>query len=484
MDLVLAIDQGTTSTKALLVGPCGEIVAAGNCPVGIVNRRPGWFEQDGQAIWDSVTTAVGRCLQAGPETRPVALAISNQRESVAAWDRSTGAPLGPVLGWQDARTATRAAELAAGGAGAEVRRLTGLPLSPMFSALKIRWLLDSLGSIGLRRAVAGTLDAYLVHRLTGGQVTATDGSNASRTLLCRLDPVGWDSDLLRLFGVPEDVLPSIRPSNGDFGVTRPSGPLPGGIPIRAVLGDSHAALFGHGIEPGEAKVTYGTGSSVMKLTAAPESGPASVSTTVAWLLDRPVYAREGNILATGAAVDTVARLLGMADAAALAALARNVDQSPLTLVPAFSGLGSPHWDPRAVGLIAGLGRDARPEQLAYAAIDAVAQQVCDVLDAMESGGEEIGALLADGGATVNAQLMQLQADLAGRPVAAAATPELSALGAAAMAWRGLGAPPRPRPQGTVYQPQEDAAWRDARRSQWTQALSRSRGMNRKDGAER
>ena len=427
MESILALDQGTTNTKVLLVGPAGEVVARGVAAVGVSHPRPGWFEQDGDDLWNSVLTAAARCLASAPGARPVGLSLATERESVLAWSRSTGRPLTPVLGWQDARTADAVARLVERGHEDEVHRLTGLTLSPMFSAPKLRWLLDSLGDTDLADVCVGTIDAYLVHRLTGA-VFATDAGNASRTLLCGLESLGWHPRLLDLFGIPPEVLPTVEATNGDFGTTRAGLPLPADLRIGAVMGDSHAALFGHGLAAGAAKVTYGTGSSVMTPTAGIGTLPEAVSTTVAWLAATPVYAREGNIVATGAAIDTVARLLGTGPDG-LAALAANVDSAALTIVPAFAGLAAPYWDRDAVGVVVGLARESTAEQLAYAALDAVTQQICDVVDAVEAAGDPVRIIHADGGQTVNAQLMRLQADLAGKPVVVSDKPEISALGA-------------------------------------------------------
>jgi glycerol kinase len=476
---ILAIDQGTTNSKALLVSPEGEVLAGGSHPVGISSPRLGWFEQDPDELWDSVLQAIGKCLAQAPGVELAGVALSNQRESVVAWDPATGRPLTRVIGWQDGRAQELCAELQAGGHDEEVLAATGLKLDPMFSAPKIRWLLGELGvaasgagsALGQRLRL-GTIDAYLIRRLTGSD--AIEAGNASRTLLFGLRKLDWSEELLRLFGIPREVLPPVFGSTGQaagFGLTRGEGPLPGGLPLLAVLGDSHAALFGKGIsEAGVGKATYGTGTSVaVPMAALPQALSPAISTALVWLLEKPTYAQEGNIIASGAALDAMARMLGCAGTGALLELAATATPSGVSFVPAFSGLGAPHWDRHAVATISGLSGTTTPAELAYAAVDAVAQQVCDVLDAMGAT-----VLYADGGASVSPLLTQLQADLAGVEVRVTPVAEASALGVARMAWQCLGDDTWQTPPFTSYQPQRDQAWRDAQRARWAAAIKQSR----------
>lgn len=484
--LVLAIDQGTTNTKALLVAPSsGRVHASASRRVGIDFVAPGWVEQDADQLWDATLAAVSECLDALPGRTPVGIAISSQRESVVAWRRSTGAPVGRVLGWQDARTAGWCAELAQATPGAEelVRERTGLSLDPMFSAPKMRWLLDRAVADGVDPSdvLLGTVDAWLVWRLTGEHLT--EAGNASRTLLLDLAGLRWDADLLALFGIPEQCLPEVRPSDAGFGTTAGGDGLPGGVPVVAVLADSHAALYHHGCTvPGAGKATYGTGSSVMTPCEDVDVRPHGISTTLAWHAGgRPTYAREGNILASGSALDWMARVLGApADAsggAFLTSLAGDVpDAGGAAFVPAFSGLGAPYWDRSAVGVVTGVTAGTTPAHLARAALEAVAHQVADVLDAIEADGRaRVDTLHADGGATASGLLMQLQADLLGRPVHVADVPEASALGAALLAARTLALPVADRGTPTVVEPR-DAGAADRRR-EWTSAVARSRGQH-------
>jgi glycerol kinase len=475
---VLSIDQGTTNSKAVLVAASGQVVATTSAPVGISHPRPRWVEQDAEDLWSSVNAAVDACLERAPEAAPAAVAVTNQRESVVAWSRRTGRPLGPVLGWQDARTAERCAQLVTEGLDDVVRERTGLSVDAMFSAPKMRWLLDAAlaGGADPAEVCLGTVDSWLVWRLTGGAVFAAEAGNAARTLLFDLAGLDWHPELTAAFGVPRASLGEIRPSDAGFGTTVASGRLPGGLPIAAVLPDSSAALYAHGAtRPGAGKVTYGTGSSVM--APAPDArAPRGVSATLAWLTaDGPTLAREGNILATGTALDWMAGVLGVSAEAGgnyLGRLAGEVpDAGGAILVPAFSGLGAPHWDREATGLLTGLTAATSRAHLARAALESVAHQVADVVDAMESDGAlRLDLVHADGGASASRLLMQLQADLLGRPVSIAATAEASAVGAAVLAGAG-----RPGSEPTaVVEPQLPDEQRLRARAAWADAVRRSR----------
>ncbi|WP_372593969.1 glycerol kinase [Actinotalea sp.] len=482
---LLAIDQGTTNTKAALVDPTtGAILVSASRPLGISFPVPGAVEQDAEELWAATLAAVEECLR-GSALRCLGIAISNQRESVVTWDRRTGAAIGPVLGWQDARTAAWCADLAAARPDAAelVRSRSGLSLDPMFSAPKMRWALDSAVAAGIDPAdvLLGTVDSWLVHRLTGEH--ATDVGNASRTLLLDLGSLEWDADLLELFGIPRANLPEVRASDAGFGRTVGTGLLPAGIPVVAVLADSHAALFHHRCTvPGTGKVTFGTGSSVMTPAAGPDLAPQGIATTVAWSIGGVVtYAREGNIVASGSALDWMARTLGapagVSGGAFLTELAAAVpDAAGVAFVPAFTGLAAPYMDRAATGLLAGVTAGTTREHLARAALEGVAHQVADVVEAIESDGmARIETLHADGGATASMLLMQLQADLLGRPLLVADAPEASALGVALLAARTLGRDPWEPEPGTSVDPDPDLGERSARRRRWSQAVARSRG---------
>ena len=436
---VLTIDQGTTNTKALLIDVlAGSIGARASRRVTIDFPSPGWVEQDAAQLWRATADAVSECLASVPDLTPVAVAVSNQRESVVAWSRTTGAPLGPVLGWQDARTTQRCADL--GSSADMVRSRTGLSLDPMFSATKMRWLLDSVVASGADVAdvCVGTIDTWLIWNLTGE--FATEAGNASRTLLLDLRDLDWHQELLDLFGIPLSTLPEVRASNAGFGLTRGGAGIPAGLPVLAVLADSHAALFHHGCTlSGAGKATYGTGTSVMTPCSGPDAAPQGIATTIAWLTDRPTYAREGNIVASGSALDWMARMLGAGEhepgGSFLSDLAGTVaDAGGVEFVPAFSGLGAPYWDRSAQGVLVGMTGGTHRAHLARAALEAVAHQVADVVEAIESdGGARIDVLHADGGATASGLLMQMQADLLGRAVHVSDSIDASAMGVARLA---------------------------------------------------
>ena len=355
--LVLAIDQGSTNTKALLVGESGEIVAQASRRTATRYPRPGWVEQSARDIWSSVRMAI--CDVVAPDQDIRAIAISNQRESVVVWDAKTGEPVGPCITWQCRRTAERCEALRDAGHEALVEERTGLHINPLFPATKIAWLLDS--GEGLRQRAragelrAGTVDSWLLWNLTAGRRHATDASNASRTLLFRTDTLGWDETLCELFEVPSRMLPDVCASDHAYGKTSLSiGALRKGVPVHAMLGDSHAALFGHGVRrPGFVKATFGTGTSLMALTDRRRKSSHGLSGTIAWKTgDDVAYALEGNISVSAQAIDFIARLLGLEGPQALLELAQSVPTSNgIVFVPALVGLGAPYWSDTARGAI-------------------------------------------------------------------------------------------------------------------------------------
>jgi glycerol kinase len=485
---ILAIDQGTTNTKVLLVEPQGRVIAQASRPLTQRYPQPAWVEQDADAIWQGVREAIDECLASVAEPQLAAIAITNQRESVMLWERASGRPLGPVIVWQCRRTAELCADLRARGLAAWLAERTGLAIDPLFSASKMRWLLDHADD-GARRAergelCLGTMDSWVLWNLTGGAVHACDLTNASRTQLLDIHTLRWSDELLELFGVPAAALPDVQPSRADFGASAAIGRLPAGIPIASMIGDSHAALFGQaGFVPGTVKATYGTGSSLMTPTSAPVLSQHGLSTTVAWALDRErvTYALEGNIPVTGAAVQWLGEFLGLAGSAAVAQLAeRAADSGGLYLVPALVGLGAPYWNDAARGLISGLTRGSSAAHLARATIEAIAYQVRDVFDVMQAeAGIDLNVLLADGGASRNGLLMQFQADIIGRPVLRSASAEASPLGAAYLAGLGVGIwrnldeitqLPRPR---EPFEPRTPAAERSALYAGWQTAVARA-----------
>lgn len=436
---ILAIDQGTTNSKAVLVSTEGEILARGSAPVGISHPQPGWVEQDPLRIWRSVQEAIAECLDAGPAVDILGIAISNQRESVTIWDAETGRPLGPVVSWQCRRSAPVCADLNAAGHSSRVQALTGLPIDPMFPGPKMKWLLDRAPAG--RPIRLGTIDAWLIHCLTDGATHACDASNAARSQLYDLNRRTWSDELCDLFGVPKAALPEVHDSASDFGATRNVPGLRDGIPIAAAVGDSHAALFGHGaFSPGDGKVTFGTGSSVMTTLPrfiAPEHG---ITTTIAWSINgKPTYAFEGNILVSASALPWMAEILGLPDVQALVDLAATAAPGGPGFVPAFVGLGAPYWQADARALFAGITFNTTRAQMARAVTDSMAFQVHDVFKAMSAQSPApLGRLYADGGPSKNTFLMQCVADTLDHAVIQSDAPEASALGAAYLAGLSLG----------------------------------------------
>ncbi len=354
-DFVLAIDQGTSNTKAIVIDRGGRIVARASVPMDIAFPQPGWVEQDPLAIWKAVETVIAGCLDQVPPGSIATIGISNQRETVLAWDRTTGQPLGPAVIWQCRRTADFCQHLRERGLEPFLRERTGLTIDPLFSASKARWLLKQMEAAGRQadNVCLGTVDSWLLWNLTAGRVHATDFSNAARTQLFNLRTGAWDDELLGLFEIPAAALPQIRPSSGIFAETAALGNLGAGIPIASMIGDSHAALFGQrGFLPGSIKATYGTGSSLMTPIQTLRISERGLSSTVAWGMKKITYALEGNISVTGSAVQWFGQFLGAENPAQrVAALANEVkDTGGVYLVPAFVGLGAPHWDEAARGM--------------------------------------------------------------------------------------------------------------------------------------
>jgi glycerol kinase len=473
--LVLAIDQGTTGTTCLVVDRRLVARGRGYTPVPQHFPRPGWVEHDPEEIWSSVLTAAGEALRAAGAAAAdlTAIGITNQRETTVLWDRETGRPLHRAIVWQDRRTADRCRELPAG----LIRSRTGLVPDPYFSATKLEWLLAKTGSPP--EAAFGTVDSWLVWKLTGGERHVTDVGNASRTLLLELEPADWGDELLKLFGVPRAVLPELVDSSGIVGEAEFLGAR---VPLAGVAGDQQAALFGQAcFGSGEAKATFGTGCFVLA-NAGGDSGeaPPGVVRTIAWRLagDAVVYALEGSIFTTGAALQWLRDGLGiLGEAGDSESLAFAVeDNHGVYFVPALTGLGSPHWAPEARGLVAGLTRGTRREHLVRAALEAVAYQTRDVLDGMELG---IDVLRADGGQSANRFLMQFLADVVRLPVEVPAERETTALGAAALAglatgvWSGLEEVASLRRIETRYEPTMPEAEATRLLGGWRAAVERA-----------
>ena len=492
MAVVVAIDAGTTGVRSLAVDHTGRVVAVRYREFTQHFPRPGWVEHDATEIWECVAATL-RDLVAALDQPVAAIGITDQRETIVAWDRRTGEPRHRAIVWQDRRTAARCAELTDAGRLPLVRQRTGLVLDPYFSATKVEWLLrpapDGGGVEADEHLAVGTVDAWLLWKLTGGAVHATEPSNASRTMLFDIGELRWSEELCDLFGVPRSALPEVRPSSGRFGTTDDAAGVPGGIPISGIAGDQQAALFGQAcFEPGATKNTYGTGSFVLMNVGSECPDPVEgLLTTVGWSLGAvdaasTSYALEGAIFSTGSTVQWLRDGLGIIDEAAdTGPLAESVaDTGGVVIVPAFTGLGSPWWDPYARGTIVGITRGTSRAHLARAAVEAMVFQTRDVVDAMcEASGREVTALRADGGASVMPLLLQLQADQLGVTVSRPESEETTALGAAYLA--GLAEGVWSSPQEVVdnwrldaeFHPQADRMAADAAHATWRRAVERA-----------
>jgi glycerol kinase len=478
--VTIAIDAGTTGVRALAVDEAGR-------PAGWSYReltqhfpRPGWVEHDPEEIWAAVEATLAE-LRSTLDTPVAAIGITNQRETVVAWDRRSGEPYHHAIVWQDRRTADRCRRMEDDGHLPLVRAATGLVLDPYFSATKMAWLLADGGVPTGPRLALGTVDSWILWKLTAGDVFATDPSNASRTLLYDIRHGAWSRELCDLFGVPIAALPEVRRTSGRFGTT------PDGIAVSAVAGDQQAALFGQAcVETGMAKNTYGTGSFVLMNvgTTCPEP-VEGLLTTVAWALPgaAPVYALEGSIFATGSAITWLRDGLGIIDSPAdIGPLAESVrDAQGVAFVPAFSGLGSPWWDPHARGTIVGLTRGSGRAQLARAAVEAMAYQTRDVVDAMTAAtGQPLTELRVDGGASVLDLLLQIQADQLRVPVSRPVVRETTALGAAFLAglaegvWSSTEEVAALWQEEAVFNPRAPQSVVDGRHATWRRAVDRSR----------
>jgi glycerol kinase len=488
---VLAIDQGTTGTTVLLLDESLAVRGRGYREFPQIYPQPGWVEHDPEAIWSSVTHALGEALASSRiDAREVAaIGITNQRETTLVWDRATLAPLHNAIVWQDRRTAEACARLRAEGHLESVRARTGLVLDPYFSGTKLAWLLEHVSGLRARaergEARFGTVDSYLVARLTGGAVHVTDVTNASRTLLFDLHALAWSAELCALFGVPSACLPSVKSSAEVFGETRGVPGLRDGIPIAGFAGDQQAALFGQAcFTAGEAKCTYGTGAFLLMNTgAAPVASRRGLLTTVAWRIGNDVvYALEGSAFVAGAMVQWLRDGLGVIRSASeIEALARSVpDAGGVVAVPALAGLGAPHWRPEARGVIVGLTRGTTRAHLARAVLEGIALQNHDILKAMqEDSGRRLTALKVDGGASANDLLMQFQADVLGVEIVRPALVETTAAGAALLAgigagiFRGLDEARRAWKEERRFRPAMEAAEVQAHLTRWNDAIAKA-----------
>jgi glycerol kinase len=484
---VIAIDAGTTGVRSRAVFTDGRASVGSYREFPQIYPEPGWVEHDATAIWAAARETLAEVVASVGSDSVAAIGITNQRETVLAWNRSTGAPYGNAIVWQDRRTAARCEELTAQGHLPLVRERTGLVLDPYFSGTKAEWLLANRDITVDDDLVIGTIDAWLVWNLTGGDVVATDVSNASRTMLCDIRTRTWDPDLCELLHVPMSALPEIVPSSGRIGMTAHAAGIPGGIPISGIAGDQQAALFGQAcVRPGMAKNTYGTGSFVLLNVGEAHPAPTEgMLTTVAWTLADGTthYALEGSIFATGAAIQWLRDGIGILDEASQAGpLATSVsDTGGVYVVPAFAGLGSPWWDPYARGTIVGITRGTGRAEITRAVVESMAFQTRDVIDAMcAASGTDILELRVDGGASVMDFLCQFQADQIGVVVQRPTDQETTALGAAFLAglaegvWPDLDAVGAQWSLDAEFTPDADRQQADALHAQWLRAVERSR----------
>jgi glycerol kinase len=487
---ILAIDQGTTGSTAVALSPQGELLAKANREFPQHFPRPGWVEHETGEIWKSVVDSVADVLRTVDGKDCLAIGITNQRETSVVWDRKTGEPIHRAIVWQDRRTAERCRELKEQGHEATFKKRTGLVLDPYFSGTKIEWLLDSVAGARERaergELAFGTIDSFLVHRLSGGAAHVTDASNASRTLLYGIREGRWDAELCARLRVPMEVLPEVRSSSEVYAKTKSVPGLPDGIPIAGIAGDQQAALFGQTcFQTGDAKCTYGTGAFLLMHTGtdaiASEHG---LVTTIAWRLGHTThYALEGSSFIAGAAVQWLRDGLGLIESASqIEALAREVaDSGGVVFVPALAGLGAPHWDPNARGLLCGLTRGSGRAHIARATLEGIAFQIADLVLAMEGDSKKkLARLRVDGGAAQNDLLMQFQSDLVRAEVDRPRTIETTALGAAYLAglatgvFSGLSDVVKAHRIERTFRPSMEPSERNAHLARWNDAVARAR----------
>ena len=492
MRYVLALDQGTTSSRAILFDHDGSIVAVAQREFEQIFPKPGWVEHDPQEIWASQSAVAAEAL-ARLRAQPsdvAAIGITNQRETTIVWDRETGKPIHNAIVWQDRRTAEFCDRMKADGHEAIVRDRTGLVIDAYFSGSKVAWILEHVPGARERsqqgKLAFGTVDSWLVWNLTGGQVHITDVSNASRTMLFNIQTRKWDDELLKILGVPPSMLPDVRPSSEVYGRVSAS-PALANVAIAGIAGDQQAALFGQMcVAPGLAKNTYGTGCFLLQNTGTrPMTSKNQLVTTVAWTVNgKTEYALEGSVFIGGAVVQWLRDGLGIIRKSSdVEALASSVsDNGGVYLVPAFAGLGAPHWDPYARGLVVGITRGTTAGHIARAAVESIAYQVADLLDAVQrDSGIELEELRVDGGAAANDALMQFQADLLRVPVVRPAVTETTALGAAYLAglavqfWPSIDATSKQWRVERRFEPRMPESQAKQLIGRWKEAVARSRG---------
>jgi glycerol kinase len=487
---VIAIDQGTTGSTVLVLDEQLQVRGRGYKEFRQIYPKPGWVEHDPEDIWSSVTAALAKAMEGIDATSVAAIGITNQRETAVIWDRKTGKAAHNAIVWQDRRTADRCAELKAAGNEARVKQLTGLTIDPYFSGTKVAWMLQHVPGMAAAARdgslAFGTIDSYLLSRLTGGAVHASDVSNASRTLLFDIKELAWSDELLELLGVPRALLPNVVPSSGPVGTTKGVPGIRDGVPIAGLAGDQQSALFGQVcFAPGDAKCTYGTGAFILMNTGEwPVQSKAGLLTTVAWKLHTGElrYALEGSAFIAGAAVQWLRDGLGIIKSASeIEELARSVPESGgVIVVPAFAGLGAPHWRPDARAAITGITRGTTKAHLARATLEGIALQNVDILRAMErDAGRPLTMLKVDGGAAANDLLMQFQSDVLGVEIARPELVESTALGAAFLAglgtgvWKDLDTVRTTWREQRRFKPTTDRAWVKEHLARWDAAVAKA-----------
>jgi glycerol kinase len=482
--VILALDQGTTSSRTMAIGLDGAVVASAQEEFPQIFPQSGWVEHDPEAIWRTQRRTAEQTLERLGSRKVAAIGVTNQRETVVVWDRNTGAAIHNAIVWQDRRTAAKTHELAAAGHEAKIVERTGLVLDPYFSASKIAWILDAIPGARDRakrgELAAGTIDCFLVWRLTGGEVHATDATNASRTSLFDIRTGKWDAELCEIFGVPMELLPDVRDSAGDYGTTDMFGPK---LKIRGAAGDQQAALVGQAcFEPGEIKSTYGTGGFLVLNTGTElkRSKSRLLSTIAYQVAGKRTYALEGSILSAGSTIQWLRdELKIIRDGAHAGELAAGVpDTAGVHLVPAFAGLGAPHWDSDARGAILGLQRGSTIAHIARAALESAAFQTAELLEAMAKDGVAPRRLRVDGGMARNDWFLQFMADVLGVEVVRPKNTETTALGAAILAAVGAGEFGSLKEAASIwkldrkFEPKMEQQVRSARIAAWKDAVAR------------
>ena len=447
--MILSIDQGTTGTTVLIINPGGEIIGRSYSEIKQIFPRPGWVSHDAENIWDSINkTILGALSDAnirGSEIRSIG--ITNQRETTLLWNKNTGNPLHEAIVWQCTRTENICSKLRDQGLEKVVHEKTGLIISPYFSATKIMWLLNKIqkgNNLSYEQICFGTIDSYILYKLTGGNIHATDYTNASRTMIFNIHNKQWDNDLLGYFNIPDHILPEVKPSSTVFGTTVELDILPAGIPISGIAGDQQSALFGHyGVHSGDIKNTYGTGCFIMLNTGQSlvDSNNGLITTLACDYLEKSSYALEGTVFNAGSSIQWLRDGLGIINSAQeTESLAMSIpDTGGVYMVPAFNGLGSPHWDTNAKGLIVGITRGTEKKQIVRAALESIAFQSADLIQAMlKDSNIAFNSLHVDGGASANNFLMQFQADILSMPISRPLVLETTALGAGMLAGLTIG----------------------------------------------